>query len=137
MNIHCPRRSKKGFTLIELLVVIFIIGVLSAIIFPNFTQMREKARDTERVTDVMQIRNALEQYFNRNSSYPSNLNDLDMPSIPRDPATGASYTYVSGDNCGSDTSDRYLLEFTAENPENFQNDGSVVSIGGNNFCVRP
>ncbi|MEX0909660.1 MAG: prepilin-type N-terminal cleavage/methylation domain-containing protein [Candidatus Paceibacterota bacterium] len=136
MNTHCVRSVKSGFTLVELLVVIFIIGVLSAVIFPGLSGMREKARDTERVTDVMQIRNALEQHFNRNGSYPPNLNSLDMPSMPKDPQTGNDYSYQRGGSCGG-VSGRYLLRFTAENAETFEDDTSVVSLGGNNFCVAP
>jgi general secretion pathway protein G len=53
---------KRAFTLIELLVVIAIIGSLSALFLPNFMAARERARDSQRKSDLKQIQNALEMY---------------------------------------------------------------------------
>ncbi|PIU36636.1 prepilin-type cleavage/methylation domain-containing protein, partial [Candidatus Roizmanbacteria bacterium CG07_land_8_20_14_0_80_34_15] len=53
---------KHGFTLIELLVVIAIIGSLSALFLPNFMAARERARDTQRKSDLRQIQKALEMH---------------------------------------------------------------------------
>jgi prepilin-type N-terminal cleavage/methylation domain-containing protein/prepilin-type processing-associated H-X9-DG protein len=55
-------RSHRGFTLIELLVVISIIAVLSAILFPVFAKAREKARQTQCVSNLRQIGLASMQY---------------------------------------------------------------------------
>lgn len=55
-------RCKAGFTLIELLVVIAIIAILAAILFPVFSQAREKARQTSDLSNLRQLGNATQMY---------------------------------------------------------------------------
>jgi len=47
-------KKSNGFTLIELLVVIAIIGILSGIVLTAFGQVRAKARDVVRKSDLHQ-----------------------------------------------------------------------------------
>lgn len=60
----------KGFTLIELLVVISIIGVLSSVAMTSLNAAKTKARDTKRLSDMEQIRLALELYKSDHGFYP-------------------------------------------------------------------
>src|SRR5438128_441288 len=55
-------KQRRGFTLIELLVVIAIIAILAAVLFPVFSQAREKARQTMCSSNMKQMGLALMMY---------------------------------------------------------------------------
>lgn len=56
-----------------MLAVIAIIGILTSIVLPSLNGSREKARDSERVTEVSQIALALELYYSACRAYPATL----------------------------------------------------------------
>jgi prepilin-type N-terminal cleavage/methylation domain-containing protein/prepilin-type processing-associated H-X9-DG protein len=56
------RRSGRGFTLVELLVVVAIIIIIAALLFPVFSQVREKARQTRCINNLKQISLAMSMY---------------------------------------------------------------------------
>src|ERR1051326_3267017 len=56
------RLLRTAFTLIELLVVIAIIAILAAILFPVFAQAREKARQSQCLSQCKQWGIASEMY---------------------------------------------------------------------------
>ncbi len=52
--------NHKAFTLIELLVVVLIIGILSAIALPQYTQAVEKSRAAEALTNIGSFKRAVD-----------------------------------------------------------------------------
>lgn len=67
-------KVNKGFTLIELLVVISIIGILTTLVMVNLNAARERARDTQRKSDINNIQTALRLYYNDIGSFPDDTN---------------------------------------------------------------
>src|SRR5580700_1318323 len=45
-------RRQKGFTLIELLIVVAIIGIIAALLIPNFLDALQKAKQKRTVADI-------------------------------------------------------------------------------------
>ena len=62
--------TRKGFTLIELLVVIAIIAILAAILFPVFARAREKAQQTQCMSNMKQLMTAMAMYAGDWEAYP-------------------------------------------------------------------
>ena len=93
--------NQRGFTIVELLIVIVVIGILAALVITTFTGIQQKARNTERNTDVKALHGQVEAYYAQNGRYPTlanlnsnawratNMKGLDTEAI-RDPkGTGA------------------------------------------------
>jgi len=68
----------KGFTLVEILIVVVILGILAAIVVPQFTNAANEARTGNIATQVSTIENQIELYAAQNNGvYPTlaELND--------------------------------------------------------------
>jgi len=65
------RYNSRGFTIVELLIVIVVIGILAALVIVTYNGIQQKARDTERKTDINAIASHLEAYNAQNGRYPT------------------------------------------------------------------
>lgn len=102
------KNYKKAYTLIEMLMVVAIIGVLASSILVGLSGTRAKARDSRRITDLKSVQTALELYYGKYNSYPSNIGNWDdlttiltseetgiqVNKIPKDPLSGSGKMYL-------------------------------------------
>ena len=151
--------STKGFTLIELLIVIAIIGILSSLGLSAYTQVQARARDSQRKTDLQQIRIALEVYRSDNQGYPltaeyvlincktpiSFNNNTYMQSLPCDPRgpTTLKYFYSSLDgssydliSCLENSSDKDATSVSGAYPAGCDEGGGQTWLNGFGYVTK-
>src|SRR5258706_3806051 len=63
-------RTKKAFTLVEILIVVVILGILAAIVVPQFTNATQDAQGGNLKAQIKSVQNQLELYKARNNTYP-------------------------------------------------------------------
>jgi prepilin-type N-terminal cleavage/methylation domain-containing protein len=71
------KQRQSGFTIVELLIVIVIIGILATLVIVTFSGVQQRARDSERKTDINAIAGQLEAVYAKTGTYPTlaQLND--------------------------------------------------------------
>ncbi len=52
----------KGFTLVEILIVVVILGILAAIVIPQFTDASTQARESSLASDLQTLRSQIQLY---------------------------------------------------------------------------
>ncbi len=55
-------RGNKGFTLVEILIVVVILGILAAIVIPQFTNASTEAKKSALMGELQTMRSQIELY---------------------------------------------------------------------------
>jgi len=112
---------KSGFTLVEILVVVVLLGILAAIVIPQFTGAGNESRTSTLRTDLRRIRSQIEYYkIQHNDQLPAATGEIADDFLRR----MTTETDVDG-NVGNDFGP-YLQTI----PVNPFNDRSTVRIDG-------
>ncbi len=107
------RNSKRGFTLVEILIVVIILGILAAIVIPQFTNASQDARRSSLTSQVQTLRSQIELYrLQHGDQLPDLITDWDDM---------LTVTAFGGQNFGP------YLQDTPSNPLN--NLSTVVDAG--------
>ena len=118
-------KKKSAFTLIELIVVISIIALISTVTFISLSGSKQKERDAKKISDVLQLQTALENYKRAEGVYPSTIT-LGQPLVGS--TTGVTFlskvpVAPAGETCAvsqysysySTTTKEYSLSFCINN----------------------
>ena len=141
--------TKAGFTLIELLVVITIIGILATGATTVYTSQIQKARDSNRITSIADLKLAVEQVYADESEYPYSSSFASgaadeitvgtfMELVPNDPKTGQAcnggtpcdYLYIVWQDSNFINFAKYELSTAFENDANRIKKAASASDGG-------
>ena len=71
MKTQMRNRRRGGFTLIEIMVVVIIIGVLAALIVPQFVGTTQDAKVSAAKGSISELENAIERFNLNMDRYPT------------------------------------------------------------------
>ncbi len=70
------KHARRGFTLVEILIVVIILGILAAIVIPQFTNASEDARKSNMASQLQTLRSQIELFKLQHRDTPPPLTDF-------------------------------------------------------------
>ena len=87
--------SPKGFTLVEILIVVIILGILAAIVIPQFTNASNDARNNSISSTLQTVRSQLTLYKLQHTDTPPALASMWTNMLSASNTTGTTNTTVN------------------------------------------
>ena len=99
MEQRTPTGNRRGgFTLIELLIVMSIVTILVSLAIPVYQRSIMRAKESVLRSNLMTIRNVIDEYTYDKQKAPQTLQDLVdagyLKALPKDPFTDSTSTWV-------------------------------------------
>ena len=76
MHNYRKNQFPTGFTLTEMLIAVGIIGMLSAIALPNYTNQVCRSESSEAISSVGSLQTIIAAYIDETGVYPTSWDDL-------------------------------------------------------------
>ncbi|MBS0189371.1 MAG: prepilin-type N-terminal cleavage/methylation domain-containing protein [Planctomycetes bacterium] len=67
------RIANKAFTLVEILIVVVILGILAAIVVPQYSNATDDAKTQATISQLVKLRQAMNVYYFRNNAVFPNV----------------------------------------------------------------
>jgi type IV pilus assembly protein PilE len=97
--------ARRGFTLIELMITVAIVAILAAVALPSYSRYVLRARVTDGLAGLSDMRLKMEQYFQDNRTY---VGACAAGTVAPLPATTANFSYA----CSGLSATAYLVTAT-------------------------
>jgi general secretion pathway protein G len=110
MNIR-TRSARRGFTLIEILIVVIILGILAAIVIPQFSSASSDAKKASLQSTVQTLRSQIALYKLQHGDTLPNLSGTGAGNGW--PALTASSVYQGGTNAAAVAGADFVYDYGA------------------------
>ncbi|MBX3386663.1 MAG: prepilin-type N-terminal cleavage/methylation domain-containing protein [Phycisphaeraceae bacterium] len=87
-------KVRRAFTLVEILIVVVILGILAALVIPQFSSATQEAAANATYTDLQKMRKAIGVWQTRNNGLIPPITDSDDPAEAWGPLVGLSGDYL-------------------------------------------
>jgi general secretion pathway protein G len=117
------KAKRSGFTLVEILIVVVILGILAAIVIPQFTEASTEAKLSSLCTDLQTLRSQIELYKIQHNDVAPTFANFTAQMTAQTDITGAA-----GTDYGPYIQKVPTNQFN--NDDTLDNDGTIGNDGG-------
>lgn len=121
------RIRHAGFTLIEIMVVVIIIGLLAAVVVPQFLSKVDDARVTKAKADVQAMQTALTMFKLDNYVYPTT--DMGLKALAQKPDAATVKNWKAGGYLQHVNKDPWGNEYQYQLPGTHGGEYDLYSLG--------
>jgi len=120
-------KAKSGFTLVEILIVVVILGILAAIVIPQFSDASTEAKYSSLASNLQMLRAQIELYkIQHNDTPPTLASFLNQMT---------QFSDVDGNTNATETSVYCFGPYMRDIPvEPFTNVATVTAAGATGWC---